>query len=68
MTIFSEYYHDPSFYLIDFKSSKNSKGLNETHMIVHIYMSSQTFRRFRKDLLSNIILLVCEYKLLLIRA
>ncbi|XP_063706173.1 sodium channel protein Nach-like [Culicoides brevitarsis] len=33
-------------------------GLNETHMIVHVYMSSQTFRRFRKDLLSNIILLV----------
>lgn len=30
-------------------------------MIVHIYMASQTFRRFRKDLLSNIILLVCKY-------
>lgn len=36
--------------------------MKPSHMVAHIFIDSQVFKRYRRDLLTNIVSLICGFK------
>jgi len=42
------------------KNSHSSSGLAKNDGVLHVYINSFSYRRLRRDLLSNMVTLVCK--------